>query len=463
MQNKIPLKTKVFYGVGDLAISLTTASIQFFLLFYYTDVALIDPGTAGTALLVGKLTWDAINDPLFGYVSDRTKSRYGRRRIYLLVGAIPFGLSFWLMYSLPQGLKGTAAFLMVLGTFLLFDTFSTLVMTPYNALAAEMTYDYAERTSLIAVRQLFTVTGYILGAAATTAVASLFIDKLGWNSRAGYSGMGAVYGLVAAVAILITAFGVREKTGKATAPSKLPPIKAFLTSFKNKPFVQLLIASTIVSISFTLLTSLLPYYLTYQLDMADEIPLVMVIMFVAIALFLFLWKKVSDKINKGPAYALGLFIASMAVLVAFFFPNGPTPWIYVVAFFAGVGFSAQYVFPSSMVPDVIEYDQLMTGERREGIYYGIWSFMGKLTGALGIAASGWMLDLFGYVPGVVQTERALFGIRLFFSPVSVVMFLIAIPFLLKYPITRESHAAVVAQLQEQDQPMAVDEPQGEGV
>ena len=108
MQRKLSLKNKIFYGIGDLGNSLTTASIQFFLLFYYTDIALIDPAVAGTALLVGKLTWDAINDPLFGYWSDRTKSRFGRRRIYLLLGAVPFGISFWLMYSLPTGLKGIA-------------------------------------------------------------------------------------------------------------------------------------------------------------------------------------------------------------------------------------------------------------------------------------------------------------------------------------------------------------------
>jgi len=446
MQRKLSLKNKIFYGIGDLGNSLTTASIQFFLLFYYTDIALIDPAVAGTALLVGKLTWDAINDPLFGYWSDRTKSRFGRRRIYLLLGAVPFGISFWLMYSLPTGLKGIAAFMMVLGSFLLFDTFATLVGTPYNALSAELTYDYKERTSLIAVREIFTVVGYILGAAVTTVVAGIFINNLGWSERAGYSGMGAVFGMIAALTILMTAFGIKDKTHREAKPSTLPPVKAILSSFKNKPFVKLLIISTIISISFTLLTSLLPYFLTYQLDMADQIPLVMLTMLGAIAIFLLPWKAVADKINKGPAYALGLFIASVAVTATFFFPYGPTPLIYVVAFVAGLGFSAQYVFPWSMIPDVVEYDQLVTGERREGIYYGIWAFMGKLTGALGIAAAGWALDLFGYIPNIVQTEQARLGIRLFFGPVSVVMFLIAIPFLIWYPITRKSHAAVVAQI-----------------
>ncbi len=450
MDKKLSLKTKILYGIGDLGNSLTTASIQFFLLFYYTDIALIDPATAGTALLVGKLTWDAFNDPLFGYLSDRTKSKFGRRRIYMLVGAIPFGISFWLMYSLPQGLKGIAAFLMVLGSFLLFDTFATLVGTPYNAMSAELTYDYKERTSLIAVREIFTVVGYIIGAAITTMIAGMFINSLGWSDRAGYSGLGAVFGLVATVSVLTTVFGVKNKANRDVKPSKLPPVKAILSSFKNKPFVRLLIVSTIVSIGFTLLTSLMPYFLTYQLNMADQIPLVMITMLGTIAIFLLPWKWVADKINKGPSYALGLGIASIAVVLTFFLPYGPTPLIYVVAFFAGLGFSAQYVFPWSMIPDVTEYDQLLTGERREGIYYGIWAFMGKLTGALGIAASGWALNLFGYVPNVVQTEHARLGIRLFFGPVSVFMILVVLPFLIWYPITRKSHAAVLAQIEQME-------------
>ena len=162
MIEKLTNKTKILYGVADLGISLLTSSIQFFLLFYYTDIAGINPGLAGSALLVGKLTWDAINDPVFGYLSDRTRSRWGRRKPYMLLGAIPFGLSIWLLFSLPPGLVGVKAFLAVLGSFLLADTTQTLVSVPYYALSAELTYDYDERTSLISIRMIFTVLGYIL-------------------------------------------------------------------------------------------------------------------------------------------------------------------------------------------------------------------------------------------------------------------------------------------------------------
>ncbi len=448
MIEKLTNKTKILYGVADLGISLLTSSIQFFLLFYYTDIAGINPGLAGSALLVGKLTWDAINDPVFGYLSDRTRSRWGRRKPYMLLGAIPFGLSIWLLFSLPPGLVGVKAFLAVLGSFLLADTTQTLVSVPYYALSAELTYDYDERTSLISIRMIFTVLGYILGAAATTAVAGMFIN-IGWTKTAAYSGMGAIFGIVAVITMLVTVFGVKETPRPDLMPATMPLKRQLQQVFKNKPFVQYMIMSTIISISFTLLTSLLPYFITYQLLMEEQIPFIMLVLLGTIGLFLLPWRMVSKKMNKGPAYALGLFIASIAIVVAYFLPQGPSPWIYAIAFFAGVGFSAQYVFPWSMIPDVIEVDESQSGERHEGIYFGVNAFLGKITGAIGIAVAGWALDIYGYVPDAVQTTRALFGIRFFYAIVPVIAFMIALPLLIWYPITREKHAELVRKSQSQ--------------
>jgi GPH family glycoside/pentoside/hexuronide:cation symporter len=360
----------------------------------------------------------------------------------MLLGAIPFGLTIWLLFSLPPGLMGVKAFLAVLGSFLLADTAQTLVSVPYYALSAELTYDYDERTSLISIRMIFTVLGYILGAAATTAVAGLFMG-MGWTKNAAYSGMGAVFGAVAVITTLITVFGVKERPREELKPAQMSLWPQIRHVFKNRPFVQYMIISTIVSISFTLLTSLLPYFLTYQLLMTDQISLVMLVLLGTIAIFLIPWRYASKKLNKGPAYALGLFIASIAIVGAFFLPPGPSPLIYFIAFVAGLGFSAQYVFPWSMIPDVIEVDEAISGERHEGIYFGVNSFLGKLTGAIGIAAAGWSLSLYGYVPDAVQTTRALFGIRFFFAVVPVIAFLAALPLLIWYPLTRQKHAELV--------------------
>jgi GPH family glycoside/pentoside/hexuronide:cation symporter len=447
MNQKLSLGTKFQYGLADLGFALITSAMQFFLLFYYTDVAGINPALAGAALMVGKLTWDALNDPLFGYWSDRTRSRFGRRRIYMLIGAVPLGIAAWVMFSLPKGLSGAPAFFAVLLSFWLIDTFHTMTTTPYYALTPELTRDYNERASLTSIRMVFSVFGYILGAALTTILAGIF-QGAGLDLQQAWSATGAVFGAVALTTTLITTFSVKENPELAGEPSKLPPIKAVFTSFKNKPFIILMIAFILSSFSFTILTALVPYFIQYQLDMGDQVSFVLLVMLVMIGIFLIPAKIVSDKINKGPSYALGLFIASVAVITSFFFPRGPTPLIYVVAAVAGLGFSAQWVFPWSMLPDVIEYDEKMTGERREGIYYGLWAFLTKFTSALGIAVSGWALGLFGYVPNVEQTTQALFGIRLFFSVVPSLVILVSLPFLIWYPITRKSHSELLRELAE---------------
>lgn len=446
---KIRTKTKWLYGVADLGIAMLTASIQFFLLYFYTDVVHIDSALAGTALLVGKLTWDAINDPFFGYLSDRTKSRWGRRRPYMFFGAVPLALFTWLLFSIPDGLEGWKAFVAVLVTFLLFDTMHTMVSTAYYAMTPELTYDYNERTSLTTIRELYTVVGYILGAAATTALAGLFQSAFHFTSKASFSAMGATFGVIAMITVLTTAIHVKERRRAEIVPSTMPPLQSIFQTFKNRPFMQLMGAQFLSSFSFTLLTTLLPYYLIYQLYMEAEMPLVMLLLLVTIGIFLFPWKLVSDKINKGPSYALGLFIASLAVIATFFYPHAPTALIYVTAVVAGLGFSGQWVFPWSMLPDVIEYDQAVTGERREGIYYGVWAFLGKLTNALGIAVAGWALKLFGYVANADQTSQALLGIRLFFGPVAAGVLIISLPLLIWYPITRKKHAELLARIQKQ--------------
>jgi len=446
MIEKVPARTKLLYGIGDSGVAMLTSVVQFFLLFYYTDVALLDPGLVGTALMVGKLTWDAVNDVLFGYLSDRTRSRWGRRRPYLLFLSIPLTLATWLMFSIPIKMTGAIAFVVVLFTFLLFDTLHTFIAVAYTAITPELTHDYNERTAVTTVREVFTVLGYILGAALTTVVAGLYQNLFGWSNAASWSAMGLTFGIIAAITVLTTAFSVKEKPSSEVQPSNMPPVKAFLQTLKNKPFLQLVGSFLITNVGFTLLTTLLPYYLKYQLDMEDQMAFVMLALLVTIGLFLYPMKMVSDRIGKGKAYALGLGIASLAILAAFFYPAGPTPLVYVTAIVTGMGLSSQWVCPWSMVPDVIEIDEAATGERREGIYYGMWNFITKFTNAFAIAAAGWMLTGFGYIPDVPQTDFTLLGIRVLFCIVPVVMFILTMPLLIKYPITQQSHARLVEEL-----------------
>lgn len=444
---KLSVWTKLKFGVGDFGMSAITALLQFYMLFYYTDVVHIDPGVAGTAILVGKLTWDMVNDVLFGYLEDKTRSRWGRRRPYLILCPIPLALSFWLLLSLPEGMSNVVAFFAIIGTFILFDTFNTLIVTAYYAMTAELTTDYDERTSVSTYRMIFNIVGYIFGAGIATTLASILQQANGGAPREAWSMVGLIFGVLAAVTVLIPGLFVRNKPAVNDEPTKMPPLKAIMGTLKNRPFTKYLTISMIMSTAFTLVTTMLPYYLIYQLNMKDEQSLVMVLMLGTLAIFLVPCAKVAGLLGKAKTYALGLVIACTALIVSFFLPHQESFIIYIVAFVAGVGFSSQWVCPHSMMPDVIEYDELATGERREGIYYGMNGMAGKVTGALGSAICGWGLKISGYVEGAQQTSTALFGIRGMFAVLPAFFLLICVPLLIRYPITRESHAKVVAELQ----------------
>jgi len=444
---RLSVWTKLKFGVGDFGMSAITALLQFYMLFYYTDVVHIDPGIAGTAILVGKLTWDMVNDVLFGYLEDKTKSRWGRRRPYLIFCPIPLALSFWLLLSLPEGMSNVAAFFAIIGTFVLFDTFNTLIVTAYYAMTAELTMDYDERTSVSTYRMIFNIVGYIFGAGIATTLALMIQNMQGGTPRQAWAMVGLAFGILAAITVLIPGLFVKNKPAVNGAPTQMPPLRAIMSTLRNRPFTKYLTVSMIMSTAFTLVTTMLPYYLIYQLDMAATQSLVMVLMLGTLAVFLVPAAKVAGRIGKAKTYALGLTIACVALIASFFLPNRQSMVIYIIAFVAGAGFSSQWVCPHSMMPDVIEYDELETGERREGIYYGMNAMAGKVTGALGSAICGWGLKLSGYVEGAQQTGTALFGIRTMFAILPAFFLLICVPMLMRYPITRESHAKVVAQLQ----------------
>ena len=436
-------KTKFFYGIGDLGNAVVNSAIQFFLMKFYTDGALVPSALAGNALFVGKI-WDAINDPLFGWITDRSKSRLGKRRVFMIFGAIPLAISIALLWFVPTQ-ERIWTFVWIALTFILFDTVWTITNVPYYALTSELTDDYDERSSLTTTRMAMAVPAYLVGTAVTPAIVGLFALQ-----RSGYAFIGILYGVIAGAALLISAAGLRERTGLALNKPEGSPLKSLGLAFKNKPFVWLCATYFVINLSFAFIKVLMAYYIEYQLLMKTGTSLIMGLMLICVTISLPFWQWLSRKIDKAPAYALGMFIGGAAVIMTFFLPHQPTWFIYVVSVLAGFGFSAQWIFPWTMVADVADYDRLETGEQRSGMYYGVWGLATKISEALALAAVGWILAGFGYQPNVEQTPQALLGIRLFFGLIPAVIIFLSLPLLLKYPLNRKSHAVVRAKLEEMD-------------
>jgi GPH family glycoside/pentoside/hexuronide:cation symporter len=440
----ISLRTKIFYGIGDLGNAIINSAVQFFLMKFYTDGVLIPPALAGNALLLGKI-WDAFNDPLFGWLADRTNSRLGRRRVFMIFGAIPLGISIALLWFVPQGISRIMTFLWIALTFIFFDSMWTLTNVPYYALTSELTDDYDERSSLTTYRMVMAVPAYLVGVALTPVIVGLFaLQRTGWGF------IGILYGIVCAIVLLISAAGIRERRKVINVEAKTSALKSFLATFRNRPFVRLITAYLIVNLSFALIKTLMAYFLQYQLNMEAEIPMVMGLMLICVTVSLPGWRTLGEKLDKGPTYALGMAIGAVAIGLSFFLPHEKTWVIYLLAAFAGFGFGAQWIFPWAMVADVVDYDRVDTGEFRSGMYYGVWGLATKFSEALAIAGVGWILTGFGYIPNVEQIVQSLLGIRIFFGPIPAIVIILSLPLLIWYPITRKTHAKVREKLDEQE-------------
>ncbi|HEX2955263.1 MAG TPA: glycoside-pentoside-hexuronide (GPH):cation symporter [Chitinispirillaceae bacterium] len=431
--DKLTLKTKVAYGVGDVGNALINSSVQFFLLFFYTDVALVKPSLASTALIVAKL-WDALNDPIFGWISDKVNVKFGKRRIFMVAGAVPLAVSTSLLWFVPQMNSSVLVFIWIAATFIAWDTLWTITNVPYYALSGELTEDYDERSSLTTWRMLFAVPAYIAGVVLTPVISGAFHSK-----KSGYLMVGVFFGIVAALSLFFSALNMKEKEQKKVKKEKVPFKTIYRDVIKNRPFLQLIAAYGICNLGFALVKVLMAYVLKYQFQMESKVSLVMGLLLTTVAVFLVPWKMIAERLDKGPAYAIGLVIAAAAMISLFYLPGRESLFVYVVAIIAGIGFSANWVFPWSMVPDVVEYDQVQSGQHRCGLYFGIWGFVFKVSELLGIAITGWVLDIFKYSPNVVQSEFTLFGIKLFFGPVAAFLILMAAPLLFWYPITRQKH------------------------
>jgi glycoside/pentoside/hexuronide:cation symporter, GPH family len=448
---KLPKRTKLFYGVGDLGNAVVNSAIQFFLMKFYTDGALILPSLAGNALLIGKI-WDAINDPLFGWVSDRTKSKFGKRRVFMIFGAIPLAIAVALLWFVPAGMSTLWTFVWIAVTFMVFDTLWTLTNVPYYALTSELTDDYDERSSLTVYRMVMAVPAYLVGAALTPAIVGIFALQ-----RTGYAVIGIAYGVICAIVLLVSAAGIRERKLVQEAKPEASPFKSMGATLHNRHFVWLCGIYFIVNISFAFIKILMAYYIEYQLLMKAQTSLVMGLMLICVTIALPFWQWVGRKMDKGPAYALGMVVGAVAVLLTFFLPHQETGMIYLIAVLAGFGFSAQWIFPWAMVADVADFDRVESGQQRSGMYYGVWGLVTKISEALALAAVGWILTGFGYVPNVEQAPNSLLGIRLFFGLIPAIFIFISLPLLVKFPITRKSHGEVRRRLEEMDAAAGTDD------
>lgn len=446
--NRLSLRTKLLFSTGDLSTSIPLAILMFFQLYFLTDVARLRPDYAGWAVGAGRI-WDAINDPLFGLLSDRIRTRWGRRRVLLLFGAVPLGLSFMLMWIVPGlGQMGLAIYYALV--FILFDTAFTLVHVGYNSLTPEMTSDYDERSSLNGYRMVFSISG--------TLGAIILATVLGWSikdQRLLYGLIGFILGLVAMIPPLVV-FSITRERPAEELPEPLPMRQAIQSTLSNYPFRLVMGLYLLSWTTASILAAVLIYFATYYLRVPEQanyfvlLAQGMAILFIPVVVWL------SRRLDKRRAFILGAATWIAVFLGIFSLRADQVTLGYVLAALSGLGIATAYVIPWAMVPDIIEYDQLRTGQRREGSYYSFASFFQKLATGLAIWGIGQALAWANYItPGLgeappIQPPQAIQVIRIFAGPVPAILLILAIICAWYYPISRESHKATLEQLAERE-------------
>jgi glycoside/pentoside/hexuronide:cation symporter, GPH family len=441
---KLSFITKLAYGSGDLGTAITAGLRAFFLLFFFTDVARLNPATAATILLVGRV-WDAVNDPIIGWLSDRTVTKWGRRRPWLIAGALPFGIFFFLLWVVPP-FGDTGKFFYYVIVSILLDTAYTIINVPYTALTPELTRDYDERTSLNSYRFAFSVGGALLSLVLHPIIVSSAPDL-----RTGYLISGLIWAIVSTVPCFIVFYFTRERPESMAPPTEeaIPLWEQIRIAFANGPYrfvIGLYLSSWL---ALQLVSTVLIYYLTYYMGIPEQIPLTLLAIQGSSFLFLFVWNAASHRLDKRIVYMIGASIW-LVMQIALYFVRPDQPYLIIpIGIFAGAGVAVAYLIPWAMMPDVIELDELKTHRRREGVFYGFMVLLQKAGIALGIFIVGRALAASGYIvptdalPVPIQPDSALQTIRLFVGPIPALILLGSLALAYYYPITRDRHARIL--------------------
>jgi glycoside/pentoside/hexuronide:cation symporter, GPH family len=438
MTEKISRKVKIGYGTGEFSSSIFFTITSFWLMNFLTDEVQLSAALAGTALLIGKI-WDAVIDPFIGYFSDHTRSRWGRRRPYILFFTIPFGIAFVLMFRNPGIEAQTGKFWWTLLTYIFFCTVYSFTNIPYNALLPEISQDYNERTNISGYKQAFAVIGTILGAGAAMPIMALFASK-----TAGFIGMSAIFGFLAALSLMFTFFSVREPE-HIEKPKGENLLKSLGDVFTNKPYLLLLTAWFSNSTAVAVMESMLVYYYKYVFQAESEVTLAMITLLVVTIATIPFWVWLAKRLSKKTTYIIGMSITLLSVVTfAFLADKLGQAGAIAIMIVAGFGFSSHYVLPWAMAPDTIEFGYAKTGIRREGVYYSIWTFVIALGGALAGFLVGQSLDLFGYIPNIAQPATSILGIRLLIGPLPALLILISNLALVFYPIDKMRYEEIQA-------------------
>jgi sugar (glycoside-pentoside-hexuronide) transporter len=435
------VRNKLGFALGDHTINLSLSALSLFYLFFLTQVVGLRPTLASAVLLLGRAV-DAFTDPAMGRISDRTRWGWGRRRPYFVIGAIPFGLSFAALWMQVPFESTLAKFAYYAAAYIAYSLSSTVLAVPYMALLPEMALGYQERTSISTYRAAFSVLGSLVSAA-------LILPMTEWFGGGGvgfqYTGLVLAIWLTVPWAVVYLATWERPAFRREEHLHFLDGLKVLVRNGTYRRLVALYLCGRI---AVDVVGAMLLFYFTYWLRRPGDFPIMVALLLVTVVFSLPLWLRISRTVDKHTVFVFGCVWwigAQFALLAAA--PGWPREIIFVVAVLAGFGYAVADLMPWAMIGEVVDQDELMTGERREGIYTGFLTFLRKLGGAAGVAMAAVALEFAGFDGQGEPPESALRAIRVVTSMGPALFLALAAWAAFAYPLGRVAHARIVEELE----------------
>jgi sugar (glycoside-pentoside-hexuronide) transporter len=438
-EERLPLGQVLSYALPASAMSLIMISVAIYLPNYYTDELGVSAGMLSWVFLAGRF-WDAVTDPLMGHISDRTRTRWGRRRPYFIVSALPIWVVFYLIWSPSPSLTTSGTFVHLLVCYILLYSFWTVFSIPYVSLGMELTPNYHERTRIFGFRQAFMLAGTAIGMLAPFAFTKLMNDK-----AAGYSIMALIFGGISAVLICITFVRVRERSRGADEGtfSFFAGLKA---TFSNHAFVVLLLVYLTSYVGGSFIAPLSIFMAKYVIKVEWAMQPVMIAYLTGSMLSIPIWLRLSRRFGKNRAFSIGMMIGTLGYAASTTYHEGTwIRWV-ILAVVVGAANGCTMTLGPAIAADVIDSDELSTGARREGAFMGIWSFADKAAVGLAVFIGMQGLEYIGYEPNVDQSEDVIAGMKFLYCVLPALLQLAALLIFQRFPITPELHERIRAEL-----------------
>jgi len=440
---RLPFRLKFIFGLGDHSINVALVALTMVFPFYLTDVVEMRPWLAGLVPLVGRSV-DAISDVYMGRLSDRTRWKAGRRRPFFLIGAVPFALSFAAIWSAPHFESDVGQFVFFAGVYVLISISMTVCAIPYYALMPDLTDSYDERTALVTFRSALSLIGTLL-------IAVLFrplVDTFGGDAPA-WAMTGAVFALWIVWPWLPIWWVTWERLPKEiAAPVPLRDYVGVITG--NRNFARLLALFALGRIAIDLPLALFLHYFTYVIGRPDYFGAMMFSFILGTVMAMPVWLRFARGRDKAQVYrwaCVGWTTTFLGLLT--FQPEWPYGAMVAVSLLSGFGYAAADMMPWSMVADVADEDELACGERREGVFMGIFTFVRKISGAAGVFLGLSVLDLVGFQPNVENGEAILLTIRGLTAGVPILFILGSLAIATKYTLGQAEHESILVTLEAQ--------------